>query len=522
MIRVIHKDHIQRYAVFAVILQWTLLCFGQETTAFTYQGRLSESGLPANGNYDFQFTLMDASIGGKTIAGPLTLGSIAVTKGLFTVELDPGQGVFDGTERWLEIAVRTGGSQNGYTALSPRQRITAVPYAQHALSGAVASGVSLTSSIAGDPALIAEGYRQIASIAAPDWVDGTSTDQPTSRYRHSTVWSGSELIVWGGNSHGNVYLSSGGRYHPVEDRWTVVSTVGMPTARADHSAVWTGTEMLVWGGFGLTGYQASGGRYSPASQIWLSISTTQAPVARSQHIAVWNGGRMIVWGGRNHGGLLDDGGLYNPADNTWTPLSLGNQPVARGGMTAVWANDRLVVWGGAGSDGDLNTGAQLIFDANGVAQSWQTMSLVNAPVARSGHTAIWTGSRMIIWGGSRSGSFLNDGASYDPVSDVWTPISSTLAPDPRSGHSTVWNGSEMIIWGGESGSGSLSTGGTYHPVQDEWRALSNGGTRIARTGAGAQWSGTDILVFGGLSNQTPVAALQRVDPQPTWYFYRKP
>lgn len=97
-------------------------------TAFTYQGQLKEGSVPANGTYDFQFTLYTAQTGGDQL-GSITTDDVLVTDGSFAVQLDFGSVIFDGHESWLEIAVRPGGSMDTYTVLSPRQRLTPTPYA---------------------------------------------------------------------------------------------------------------------------------------------------------------------------------------------------------------------------------------------------------------------------------------------------------------------------------------------------------------------------------------------------------
>lgn len=108
-------------------------------TEFTYQGRLNDGANPANGIYELRFTIYDSSGGAGIVAGPLTNSPVAVSNGLFTVTLDPGAGVFTGADRWLEIAVRTNGG-GAFNALSPRQPLTATPYAVHA-AGANAAGL---------------------------------------------------------------------------------------------------------------------------------------------------------------------------------------------------------------------------------------------------------------------------------------------------------------------------------------------------------------------------------------------
>jgi hypothetical protein len=95
-------------------------------TQFTYQGRLADGAAPATGVYDFQFVLMDASMGGAQVGPTVNREDVPVTNGLFTVALDFGA-VFGGSQRWLAIGVRPGASTGGYSALSPRQELAASP-----------------------------------------------------------------------------------------------------------------------------------------------------------------------------------------------------------------------------------------------------------------------------------------------------------------------------------------------------------------------------------------------------------
>ncbi|HXR04102.1 MAG TPA: hypothetical protein VN836_05275 [Verrucomicrobiae bacterium] len=98
-------------------------------TAFIYQGRLNDSGSPANGNYDLRFTIYDAVTNGNAVSLVLTNSPTAVSNGLFVANLDFGPGIFTGPARWLDIGVRTNGGANAFTNLVPRQPILAVPYA---------------------------------------------------------------------------------------------------------------------------------------------------------------------------------------------------------------------------------------------------------------------------------------------------------------------------------------------------------------------------------------------------------
>jgi N-acetylneuraminic acid mutarotase len=121
----------------------------------------------------------------------------------------------------------------------------------------------------------------------------------------------------------------------------------------------------------------------------------------------------------------------------------------------------MIVWGGRSTDGYLNTGGKY----NPAADTWTATSTTDSAEARVYHTAIWTGTEMIVWGGYRyyddgSYKYFDTGGVYNPVSDSWTATSTTNAPGARYVHTAVWIGTEMIIWGGYS---FTNTGGRYYP-----------------------------------------------------------
>ena len=107
-------------------------------TAFTYQGHLLDNSAPANGTYDFAFSLWDAESGGAQVGATVEVGDVTVTNGLFTVSLNFGNW-FTGAERWLEVGVRPGASGDLYTTLSPRTKVNAAPYAIGLMPGAFVS-----------------------------------------------------------------------------------------------------------------------------------------------------------------------------------------------------------------------------------------------------------------------------------------------------------------------------------------------------------------------------------------------
>jgi hypothetical protein len=128
------------FLALAIVLYQPSTLFAQ-TTAFTYQGVLTENSAAANGVYDFEFALKDAATLGNNVGLPLTANDVGVTNGQFTVTLDYGSGVFNGSLRWLAIGVRPGASAGAYTNLSPRQAISSAPYAVYS-AGAAAAGLT--------------------------------------------------------------------------------------------------------------------------------------------------------------------------------------------------------------------------------------------------------------------------------------------------------------------------------------------------------------------------------------------
>jgi hypothetical protein len=101
---------------------------GPLNRAFTYQGSLRDTGVPATAKYDFEFRLFDAAVGGAQKGATILYGDLQVTNGLFMVDLNFGETVFDATERWLQIGVRPFTSVGAYTLL-PRQRLAPAPFA---------------------------------------------------------------------------------------------------------------------------------------------------------------------------------------------------------------------------------------------------------------------------------------------------------------------------------------------------------------------------------------------------------
>jgi hypothetical protein len=306
------------------------------------------------------------------------------------------------------------------------------------------------------------------------------------------------MIVWGGLTTSGV-TNSGGVYDPTTDTWKPTAVANAPSGRHSHSAIWTGSEMIVWGGFSNT-YEATGGRYDPIRDEWTPLPFTTIK-GRARHVAVWTGADMIVWGGSNGVAPQGDGSRYSLGANTWTNLP-GGGPSARFNSVGVWTGSALAVWGG------LNT-----FDwfadgkyHNPSLNNWTSISNTNRPTLRESASFAWTGAGLLLWSGWNGGDFLQDGALLKPAvgtGGTWSPINVALAPSPRAQNAAIWTGSELCVWGGcgeDACSEVREDGGCYSTSKDSWRAIPAEEAFPGRIAPAAVWTGTELIVFGGERN----------------------
>ncbi len=134
------------------------------STAFTWQGLLQDSGTPAT-HYDFEVQVFDADAAGNPLGTAMVFDDVLIEDGRFLLTLDPGNGVFTGDPRWLELRVRRGGDSGGYTQLLPRHAVHALPYAQHAQDADFAASVAIASVGAAQLASASVGTAKLADAA---------------------------------------------------------------------------------------------------------------------------------------------------------------------------------------------------------------------------------------------------------------------------------------------------------------------------------------------------------------------
>jgi hypothetical protein len=344
------------------------------------------------------------------------------------------------------------------------------------------------------------------SPACGAWAALPAANAPAARSNHTAVWTGTEMIVWGGQVAKDVdpalVTATGARFDPAKNAWTPMSTSGAPAPRHSHTAVWTGSKMIVWGGYGASSYETGGGAYDPATDTWTALSTSGVPQGRTQHTAVWTGSEMIVWGGL-HMSALGDGARYSLDKDTWTALPMG--PSQRANHGAVFTGTQMIVWGGNDLF-DWHKDGEYLDPAADPASAWVgPTATMDAPAAREGMITVWSGTQMIVWGGFDGGKYLDSGGALDPSAPnggAWTALTQTGAPAARQKATGLWAGSQLMVWGGcgmDACSKTFGDGAFWVPGANGgmWEAIPEGKVAAPRTLATAVWTGTQVIVWGG-------------------------
>src|SRR6184192_2682354 len=162
-----------------------------QTTAFTYQGRLTDGGTPANGNYDLQFALWDSARSGSQIGSTQTVNIVPVSSGIFTVTLDFGANAFPGANRFLEISARPTGASS-FILLSPRQPITSTPYAVRSSNATLANTATNATQLGGVGAsqYVQTNDSRLTDARSPttgssNYIQNTNSPQSSSNFNIS-------------------------------------------------------------------------------------------------------------------------------------------------------------------------------------------------------------------------------------------------------------------------------------------------------------------------------------------------
>jgi prepilin-type N-terminal cleavage/methylation domain-containing protein len=357
----------------------------------------------------------------------------------------------------------------------------------------------------------------IPTQAPNSWQAMNVTGNQGGRYNHTTVWTGSEMIVWSGLSpEGDPFeeLSHGDIYNPATDSWRPMSTVNQPAARMHAGRGWSGTEMIVFGGtrggscnVG-TCIHNDGGRYNPTTDTWTPIPTPPSPItvggSSAYSDSIVSGNYYVFF--TDFDSPYRQGGRYNLTTNTWATVSKTGA-ISRSDRAIASVNNKIYVWGGV----DYNYGNPIYYNTGGVydpaTDTWTAMSTTNAPSARSGSTEQVMGSRIFIWGGGGPGEqLLNTGAIYNTVTNSWTTVSTVNAPSPRARAHSAWTGTHIIIWGGIgmpwTNGDILGDMHLYNPATNTWTEVTAANAPAERYdyGMSSAWTGERFIIWGGRSS----------------------
>jgi hypothetical protein len=291
------------------------------------------------------------------------------------------------------------------------------------------------------------------------WHPMSEQGAPSGRWGHAAVWTGTEMIVWGGRSSFSPanHHQDGAIYDPRTDSWRSMTTEGAPTGRSQMAAVWTGEQLIIWGGW-IDGGQcpATGAAYNPRTNRWTDLPTENAPEGRLEPSSVWTGREMIVWGGLIEGQQRSTatGARYNPEVQKWTALPMEGAPAPARGHCAVWTGREMIVWGGASVDDTspvnigMKTGAIYSLDAD----RWRPTPIPADVDGRLYHVAAWTDEDLVVWGGGdQEKGCLANGGCLNPSTGQWRPIPQMGGPTARSMSTAVWTGEALLIYGGSTG-----------------------------------------------------------------------
>lgn len=339
-------------------------------TLFTYQGRLTDNGAIANGNYDLQCAVYDAPSFGNPVGPTLTFTNVAVSTGMFAVALDFGNNVFAGEARWLDLRVRTNGAA-GFTVVSPRQAVTPTPYALFAPNAANAVNAANAAN-----ALIASNVVA-GAVSAPqlNTSAGPAAGQILSYSGTTLAWTnpGSAAGAWllGGNSS----TTPGAQFLGTTDNQPLELKVnGLRTLRLEpnpSSPNWIGGSAANSVTPGISGATiAGGGSPSLANQVTGPNGTVGGGAGNVASTSATVGGG---WNNSATGeGATIAGGRTNTASGAGASV-VGGTANSAGGLNSVAAGYRAkanhlgtFVWGDS-TEADFPSGAanQFLIRASG-------------------------------------------------------------------------------------------------------------------------------------------------------------
>jgi trimeric autotransporter adhesin len=332
------KTYIRSILLSSLSIVFSSSAFSQPTT-FTYQGRLNNGPNPANGSYDFQFRVAADALGVNYVGGTLLSNGVPVANGLFAVNLDFGPGVFNGSNYWLEIGVRTNGA-GSFTTLAPRQELTPTPYAIFAGTASNFNGTVSSSQVSGtygNPVTFNNGANTFDGTFNGQFFGSTFTGG--SFVGGNFFGSGSGLVdVW--HTGGNAGTTPASQFVGTTDNqplnfrvnnqrvMSLIPTTNSPNVMAGHPGnyIAPGVYGATIGGGGTPSYPGGSGL---TNRVLANFAT--------------------VGGGAGNlaSGAISPGGDSATVAGGWANQAWGNNAVVSGGAGNIVFGDNSSIGGGA-------------------------------------------------------------------------------------------------------------------------------------------------------------------------------
>jgi hypothetical protein len=226
------------------------------------------------------------------------------------------------------------------------------------------------------------------------------------------------------------------------DRWTELPLP--PETRDGAAHVWTGSDLIAWGGCAddvddECDPTADGYAFDPATETWTEVP--EAPIASSEAVGAWTGEEAVFLRFRDERPL--DGAAYEPSDESWRRIPAA--PIqGEYGAAEVWTGEELVVFGG-GERGEPSAANGAAYDPR--TDAWR--SIPDAPIELNATSGMWTGREVLVFGSlldnrNHAATPTAVGAAYDPDRDRWRELPpSALSPQATS---AVWVGDRVVAW----------------------------------------------------------------------------
>jgi hypothetical protein len=326
----------------------------------------------------------------------------------------------------------------------------------------------------------------------------------------ATAWTGTLLVAWGGQAPGGSpsgdgrAAAAGAAYDPASDRWQVLPPAPL-AGRFGARAVWTGREVLFWGGQSGAGDTifADGAAYDPVTRRWRTLPP--APIGpRTGHEAVWTGGEMLVWGGYERCCPIDSvlhdqaAAAYDPATDTWRLVAPVPPPwsgddgsavtTALGGRPFLWREGHLGALAGADDHWAEISGAPAPPEPGGDQPAFTTTA---DPLA----VGVAAGEEIFVWAGFTGRLTGVAHRTGGPSSAGWRRTATLGA---QSGATVAAGGPGRIY----AAAGQSTRVLEYRIAEDRWEELPP--AQIAsRSFAALAWTGSEVLFWGGIGDEGP-------------------